>query len=1359
MAASGNPNQAISFDVQKLFKPTGTPNPSLPVTNPHPPPDPSFSTSSSSFPPSSPRFFHPQYQQFYMPPSTTPTAPHNFLVSSQVAKSVSYPSPPLNPFNAGNQILALINSSPQNPEFPHRPHQQLPPPEFMYHGGANVGPFRVPSGKLPRGRRLAGSHVTYDVDVRILGEVKPQLEVTPITKYGSDPQLVLGRQIAVNKSYICYGLKGGNIRILNMNTALRSLLRGHTQRVTDMAFFAEDVHLLASVSSEGCVYVWKITEGPDEVDESRISGKIVIAVQILGDEEYVHPRVCWHKHKQEVLVVAIGKCVLRIDTTKVGKNEVFSSDTAQPLQCSIDKLIDGIQLVGKHYGEVTDLSMCQWMATRLVSASTDGTIKIWEDHKAVPLVVLRPHDGQPVYLASFLTAPHRPDHIILITGGPLNREVKIWASGSEEGWLLPSNADSWTCTQTLDLESSADSRVEEAFFNQALALSQAGLVLLANAKKNAIYAVHLEYGSCPAATHMDYISEFTVTMPILSFTGTSDPPDEHIVKVYCVQIQAIQQYDLELCQCIPPPLENVGLEKSNSSLSHDVTTSEGHTAFNLSGSRSSELLQPDRVPKPCTQVASSENSTVVRCPLPSASTESTGAQEFNTLNIVSKPASLASATSDADIASVAPPPLPPSPSFSMKLSGFHSPRNSFEPASQFSEHVVNQPVTDYSVDRQMDTIQANLCAVSLPDVGSRSNENKKASDDMPSPHNPPIIFKHPTHLVTPSEILMAASSSEANSKTEGESNIHDLVDKSDVTNAEVELKVVGEARSQNDEFGSKGESQNLKTENRERLFCSQASGLGIQMARESCGLSGDSYIVEKSRQIGAGASEPLAQPHVVEEETHDTRKDVTGKQSSAPSTKGKKQKGKISHAAGQSSPSSGVFNSAEVDSSIEPGKSSNLPSTDSAFPQILVMQGMLNQLMTMQKDMQKQMSNIVNLPVTKEGRRLEASLGRSFEKAVKANADALWARFQEENAKNEKLSRDRAQQISNLINNFVNKDLAVMLEKAVKKELAAVGQAVTRALTPAMEKTIASSIAESFQKAVGDKAVNQLEKSVNSKLEATVARQIQAQFQTSGRQALQDALKSGIEVSVIPAFEMSCKAMFEQVDTAFQKGMIEHTNAAQQHLESAHSLLAHVLRDSINSASSITQTLSGELADAQRNLLALVAAGASSNAVSPMVSQISNGPLSGLHEKVEVPLDPTKELSRLASERKYEDAFTIALQRIDLSIVSWLCSQVDLRAILTIVPLPLSQGVLISLLQQLACDVNKETSQKLGWMTEVAAAINPADQMIAMHVRPIFDQVYKILHHLHSSPMITGAEHSSIRLLMHVINSVLLACK
>ncbi|RWV85737.1 hypothetical protein BHE74_00024576 [Ensete ventricosum] len=96
------------------------------------------------------------------------------------------------------------------------------------------------------------------------------------------------------------------------------------------------------------------------------------------------------------------------------------------------------------------------------------------------------------------------------------------------------------------------------------------------------------------------------------------------------------------------------------------------------------------------------------------------------------------------------------------------------------------------------------------------------------------------------------------------------------------------------------------------------------------------------------------------------------------------------------------------------------------------------------------------------------------------------------------------------------------------------------------------------QRGVGDKTVNQLEKSMSSKLETAVARQIQTQFQTTGKQVLQEA---------------------------------------------------------INSASSITQNLTTELIDGQRKLLALVAAG-NTKALSPLAMQQSNGSTTGLPEIV-----------------------------------------------------------------------------------------------------------------------------------------------
>ena len=44
--------------------------------------------------------------------------------------------------------------------------------------------------------------------------------------------------------------------------------------------------------------MWKISEGPDEEGTPQITGKIVVAIQIVGEGEAVHPRVCWHCFKQ-----------------------------------------------------------------------------------------------------------------------------------------------------------------------------------------------------------------------------------------------------------------------------------------------------------------------------------------------------------------------------------------------------------------------------------------------------------------------------------------------------------------------------------------------------------------------------------------------------------------------------------------------------------------------------------------------------------------------------------------------------------------------------------------------------------------------------------------------------------------------------------------------------------------------------------------------------------------------------------------------------------------------------------------------------------------------------------------------------
>lgn len=69
-------------------------------------------------------------------------------------------------------------------------------------------------------------------------------------------------QIAVNSIYICYGLKQGSIRVLNKNTAARTLIKEHKSMVTDMRFSSMSSNVLASCDMNGEVIVTKVSAYP-----------------------------------------------------------------------------------------------------------------------------------------------------------------------------------------------------------------------------------------------------------------------------------------------------------------------------------------------------------------------------------------------------------------------------------------------------------------------------------------------------------------------------------------------------------------------------------------------------------------------------------------------------------------------------------------------------------------------------------------------------------------------------------------------------------------------------------------------------------------------------------------------------------------------------------------------------------------------------------------------------------------------------------------------------------------------------------------------------------------------------------------
>lgn len=99
------------------------------------------------------------------------------------------------------------------------------------------------------------------------------------------------------------------------------------------------------------------------------------------------------------------------------------------------------------------------------------------------------------------------------------------------------------------------------------------------------------------------------------------------------------------------------------------------------------------------------------------------------------------------------------------------------------------------------------------------------------------------------------------------------------------------------------------------------------------------------------------------------------------------------------------------------------------------------------------------------------------------------------------------------------------------------------------------------------------------------------------------------------------------------------------------------------------------------------------------------------------------------------------------------------------VPLPLSQGVLLSLVQQLGCDLDKDTTRKLSWIREAALALNPDDPLLAPHMRPFLHQLHQNLLRQMEQTTVSGdqttvpGEQSNLRLVIHVVRSLLTSCK
>lgn len=526
--------------------------------------------------------------------------------------------------------------------------------------------------------------------------------------------------------------------------------------------------------------------------------------------------------------------------------------------------------------------------------------------------------------------------------------MKLWTSTAEEGWLSTSDSESWRCNQTLELISSTEHRVEEAFFNQVVVMPQQGLILLANAKKNAIYAIHINYGPYPAATCMDYIADFTVTMPILSLTGTRDisPDGEHVVQVYCVQTQAIQQYALNLAQCLPP-VDNLLLAK-------DPCISHVYDGINSEGFSRHPGNIPSAGVSPIHSVGANNSEHFVVYSPSLISSEANNIPELPSSNIDIHPSAPPLPTIGGDNlhSSASPGPI------DLDLSGLSGSKGAskcLEHGPSYGERDVYLEVGDYQAEQGEHDGAGKFSNLPLINEKFGGDNLKTGQSDISMIQNSHLMFKlagKTTHLVTPLEILsgMKSSSDTSPNLRSDEVKVLDLISNNDLRHAEV-VKVVDESvMDKSEEFGSQKEANNSSIESKNQPSSSPASNIKNDMPKEGGARNTGLYNVNEVQLgdyvIAADSIEPFSgniEENFLKNTTdHSQRETGFVDIPASKVAKGKRQKTKQAQASGSSSPSSTPFNS--IDSSNEPRSSVVVPGAEVSFSQIMSMQELLNQV-------------------------------------------------------------------------------------------------------------------------------------------------------------------------------------------------------------------------------------------------------------------------------------------------------------------------------------------------------------------------------------------------------------------------------
>ncbi|XP_060643783.2 enhancer of mRNA-decapping protein 4 [Anolis sagrei] len=1266
-----------------------------------------------------------------------------------------------------------------------------------------------------------------------------KVKIQPVARYDWEQKYYYGNLIAVSNAYLAYAIRGASngsamVRVLSVSTAERTLLKGFTGGVADLAFAHLNSNQLACLDEAGNLFVWRMA-----MENGKIQEEILVNIKRPdGTPLNSFRRIIWcpfipDENEDGCEEGSQTLALLHEDRAEVWDLDIIRANhNSWPVE--VTNIKEGFIVVKGHRTCLSEGALSP-DGTVLATASHDGFVKFWQiyiEGQDEPrcLHEWKPHDGKPLSCLLFCDNhkkqdPEVPFWRFLITGADQNRELKMWCTVS------------WTCLQTVRFSPDIFSSMSVLPSLKACLDLSAEYLILSDVQRKVLYVMELVQNQEEGKAFFSSISEFLLTHPVLSFgiqvvsrcrlrhtevlpaeeeseglssegtpgAGAVESAAGVLIKLFCVHTKALQDVQIRFQPLHSPdaaaPMPAHGSHEDFAFPDHLADLGSeglGSERGSVHGSqpdlhRISELSVPVDFLSP-----SSDSKPKLMTP-DAFMTPSTSLQQI-TVSPGSSMSSLTAVTSMSS-SSVGEPPVPrppeevsPSPkmqldaglglsggsgnlqgsprSHSVLLPGLPDRLTPMAPISISPEnapHALERqeveplvvPQSSPTRERSPDVISSASTAMSqdIPEIASETLQRSFAAASAAPPGLPGEGLDPAHHADSMASAASALHLLSPRNRHSSEHSHHSL----DVAPSEVDVltapslleTVLPQEAAASDPPGSQPwpAAPDITRETRNSMADSPRNDVedkhkgpfhrhSYHLLHESQDANAeqsdhDDEVAGLASAPGGYGAKAAAQRLPVK----DWKAKVSPRASPKPKRKGKKDDG-----------SRDVTQSPRAfDQQVAPEYQEELISllrsqqreiAELRQNQMELMQRLSDHLDAVQSSLMGHIERVADSQQEQEQRRLDQAIAEGQQRGGQLQ-EHLFQQL------SQSLSTAACNRLERCIREEMKKTVPPCISKTLDPVTGQLSNTIANKLT-AIEGTLKENVTKLVKS-----------KNLTDAIARAATDSLQGPMQSAYREAFQSV--------VLPAFEKSCQSMFQQINDTFKQGTQEYVQQLEAHMKNkkardqdARDSQLGQLRQLVTTFQSTTDQMASTIAasvhtevqhqlhvivgNMQESILAQVQRvikGEVSTAMKEQQAAVTSSIMQAMRSAAGTPIPATHldfqsqqaHVLQLLQQGHLNQAFQQALTAADLNLVLYVCEMVDPQQVFGQHPCPLSQPVLLSLIQQLSSDLGARTELKINYLEEAVMHLDHSDPITRDHMGSVMSQVrQKLFQFLQAEP-------------------------